>query len=113
MSDTPRTDQMEQHAYWFDDDMTPVCESRLVRPLERELNAEKQHITELEGRLRVLWDKLESERRHHLERIRQLELAGNAMYAFINPPSVSMRTTRMDNLLQGWDDAQIGKEVKP
>jgi hypothetical protein len=24
-----------------------------------------------------------------------------------------MRTIRMDNLLQGWDDAKIGKEVKP
>jgi hypothetical protein len=24
-----------------------------------------------------------------------------------------MRTIRMDNLLQGWDDAKIGKGVKP
>lgn len=81
--------------------------------LEKKLTDANQHVTELEGRLRVLWDKLEWERRHHLERIRKLELAGNAMYTFINPPSVSMRTTRMDNLLQGWDDAQIGKEAKP
>ena len=48
MSDTPRTDQMEQHAYWFDDDMTPVCESRFVRPLEMELNAAKRRIKRLE-----------------------------------------------------------------
>jgi len=94
----------------------------------------KQHITQLENRLRALWDKLEGERKCHLEHlrlqeehlseierenerlnnhIRQLELAGNVMYAFINPPSPSMRTTRMDNLLQGWDDAKIGKEAKP
>ena len=39
MSETPRTDQMEKLAYWFNDDMTPVCESRFVRSLERELNA--------------------------------------------------------------------------
>ena len=39
MSETPRTDQMEKLAYWFNDDMTPVCESRFVRTLERELNA--------------------------------------------------------------------------
>ena len=32
-------DQMEKLAYWFNDDMTPVCESRFVRPLEMELNA--------------------------------------------------------------------------
>lgn len=48
MSDTPRTDQMEQHAYWFDDDMTPVCESRFVRPLEMELIAAQQRIKRLE-----------------------------------------------------------------
>jgi hypothetical protein len=73
----------------------------------------KQHVTELENRLRALWDKLEWERKFYDERIRELEIAGNAMYAFINPPSPSMRTIRMDNLLQGWDDAKIGKEVKP
>ena len=39
MSETPRTDQMEKLAYWFNDDLTPVCESRFVRSLERELNA--------------------------------------------------------------------------
>jgi len=39
VSETPRTDQMEKLAYWFNDDMTPVCESRFVRSLERELNA--------------------------------------------------------------------------
>jgi len=30
---------MEKLAYWFNDDITPVCESRFVRSLERELNA--------------------------------------------------------------------------
>ena len=81
--------------------------------LEKKLTDSRQHITELENRLRVLWDKLENERKYYDERINQLELAGNAMYAFINPPSPSMRTTRMDNLLQGWDDAKIGREAKP
>jgi len=47
------------------------------------------------------------------DRIRKLKMAGNGMYDFINPPSPCMRTSRMDNLLQGWDDAKIGKEVKP
>jgi len=46
------------------------------------------------------------------DRIRKLKKAGNGMYDFINPPSPCMRTSRMDNLLQGWDDAKIGKEAK-
>lgn len=75
----------------------------------RELQSD---VTELENRLRALWDKLEWERKFYDQRIREIEIAGNAMYAFINPPSPSMRTIRMDNLLQGWDDAKIGKEVK-
>lgn len=62
VSDTPRTDQMEQHAYWFDDDMTPVCESRFVRPLERELNAANQ-----------IGKKYEDRYFDSLERIKQLE----------------------------------------
>jgi len=41
------------------------------------------------------------------DRIRKLKKAGNGMYEFINPPSPCMRTIRMDNLLQGWDDAKI------
>jgi len=41
------------------------------------------------------------------DRIRKLKMAGNGMYEFINPPSPCMRTSRMDNLLQGWDDAKI------
>jgi hypothetical protein len=50
---------------------------------------------------------------HLQDRIKKLKIAGNAMYEFINPPSPCMRTIRMDNLLQGWDDAKIGKEVRP
>jgi hypothetical protein len=47
-------------------------------------------------------------------RILKLKTAGNEMYKFINPPSPCMRTSRMDNLLQGWDDAKINtKETKP
>jgi hypothetical protein len=84
-----------------------------IESLQNSLREREKYVTELENRLRALWDKLEGERKFYDERIRELEIAGNAMYAFINPPSPSMRTIRMDNLLQGWDDAKIGKEVKP
>lgn len=51
MSDTPRTDQIEKLAYWFNDDMTAVCESRFTRNLERELNASNERIKRLEEAL--------------------------------------------------------------
>ena len=69
MSDTPRTDQMEQHAYWFDDDMTPVCESRFVRQLERELNEANVEIEE--KRKDVVY--LATEKAKLEERIKRLE----------------------------------------
>jgi hypothetical protein len=47
MSKTPRTDSTEKHAYEFDDDMTPVCESKFARELERELNAANARIAAL------------------------------------------------------------------
>ena len=50
-----------------------------ARELERELNSEKQHVTELECRLRVLWDKLEGERKYYQERIKRLEEAGDLL----------------------------------
>ena len=128
VSDTPRTDKA-----WK---TTPSVYDFIVemKRIERELNAanieieerrkdvvwlatekakSENYVTELENRLRALWDKLEGERKFYDQRIRELEIAGNAMYAFINPPSPCMRTSRMDNLLQGWDDAKIGKGVKP
>jgi hypothetical protein len=39
---------MEKLVYWIEDDMTPVCDSRFVRQLERELNAAKELIKRLE-----------------------------------------------------------------
>jgi len=92
---------------------TPPTWEQTCLDLDKKLADSRQHITQLENRLRALWDKLEGERKFYDQRIRELEIAGNAMYAFINPPSPSMRTIRMDNLLQGWDDAKIGKVVKP
>jgi hypothetical protein len=81
-----------------------------IESLQSSLRERQEYVTQLENRLRALWYKLEGERKFYDQRIRELEIAGNAMYAFINPPSPSMRTIRMDNLLQGWDDAKIGQK---
>jgi predicted phage gp36 major capsid-like protein len=47
--------------------------------MAKENEALEQHVTELENRLRALWDKLEGERKHYMEQIRRLEEAGDAM----------------------------------
>jgi hypothetical protein len=52
----------------------------LCRQLERELNAEKQHVTELENRLRALWDKYDGDRNHYMDRIKRLEKALDEVY---------------------------------
>jgi hypothetical protein len=81
-----------------------LCKS--IGDMAKENEDLKQHVTELENRLRALWDKYDAELKHCVQMIGRLENAGNEMYKFINPPSPCMRTTRMDNLLQGWDDAK-------
>jgi hypothetical protein len=47
--------------------------------LDKKLADSRQYVTELENRLRALWDKLEGERKHYMERIEKLEEAGDAM----------------------------------
>jgi len=71
VSETPRTDQMEKLAYWFNDDMTPVCESRFVRSLERELNAANQIIRQQQL--------LDEENLRLQERIKRLEESGDEL----------------------------------
>ena len=41
------------------------------------------------------------------KKIQKLIDAGDVMYTLLDPPSISMRTTAIDNALQGWDDAKI------
>jgi peptidoglycan hydrolase CwlO-like protein len=45
----------------------------------KEINRLNEHVTELENRLRALWDKLEGERKHYMEQIRRLQEAGNEL----------------------------------
>ena len=90
VSDTPRTDKA-----WK---TTPSVYDFIVemKRIERELNAanieieerrkdvvwlatekakSENYVTELENRLRALWDKLEGERKYYMERINRLEAA--------------------------------------
>ena len=83
--------------------------------LEEQLRNDAQSLREVGWFNRaIMMDAAANEIKKLNERIKRLEKAGNEMYKFINPPSPCMRTTRMDDLLQGWDDAKINtKEAKP
>ena len=48
-----------------------LCKS--IGDMAKENEDLKQHVTELENRLRALWDKLEGERKHYMERINRTE----------------------------------------
>ena len=85
----------------------------LVGQLYDENQKLKEYVEQLEKRLIAQWDKYYSDTNYYEKRMCALIEAGNSMYEFINPPTPCMRTTRMDNLLQGWDDAKIGKEAQP
>ena len=54
-----------------------LCKS--IGAMAKENEDLKQHVTQLENRLRALWDKLEGERKHYMERIQRLEEAGDEM----------------------------------
>jgi|GEM_PF-6096155 hypothetical protein len=77
---------------------------------EKEAFKQLEHLVdasdELDKRLEHLVD-VSDELDNALEKINRLKKAGDVMYALLNPPSISMRTTEYDNALQGWDDAKI------
>ena len=39
----------------------------------------ENYVTELENRLRALWDKYDGDRKHYMERIKRMEEAGDAL----------------------------------
>jgi hypothetical protein len=67
-------------------------------------------VTELENRLRALWDKLEYERKHYMEQVRRLEEAGNNLLWNFCPEYTSDFTESQSDALKQWNKA---KEAKP
>ena len=61
-----------------------LCKS--IGDMAKENEDLKQHVTELENRLRALWDKLEGERKYYEDRIKRLEEAGDRMRLFCADP---------------------------
>jgi len=98
MSDTPRTNAHNWHDGDYDDPLHAFYDFACI--LERELNAanveleekrkdivwlatekakSENYVTELENRLRALWDKYDGDRKHYMDRIKRLEEAGDEM----------------------------------
>jgi hypothetical protein len=73
----------------------------------RELQSD---VTQLENRLRALWDKLEYERKHYMEQILRLEEAGNNLLWNFCPEYTSDLTQEQSDALKQWNKA---KEAKP
>ena len=70
-------------------ELAAQCDDRLVKAFATQLVDKMNRINKLE------------------QKIQKLIEAGDVMYTLLDPPSISMRTTEIDNTLQGWDDAKI------
>ncbi len=50
-----------------------------IDPQATKIRELQSYVTQLENRLRALWDKLEGERKHYMNRIKRLEEVGDKM----------------------------------
>lgn len=48
-----------------------------IETLRNSLREREEYVTELENRLRALWDKYDGDRKHYMDRIKRLEEAGS------------------------------------
>ncbi len=81
-----------------------------IDPQATKIRELQSYVTQLENRLRALWDKLEYERKHYMEQVRRLEEAGNNLLWNFCPEYTSDFTESQSDALKQWNKA---KEVKP
>ena len=73
-----------------------------IDPQATKIRELQSDITELENRLRALWDKLEYERKHYMERINRLAQAGDCLLSHRN-------STDYHEKVREWDKAKKDK----
>lgn len=56
-----------------------------IQTLQNSLREREEYVTELENRLRALWDKYEVDRKHYMDRIKRLEEALSAYQTAYTP----------------------------
>jgi uncharacterized coiled-coil protein SlyX len=73
-----------------------------IESLSKSLKEREKYVTELENRLRALWDKLEGERNYYTERINRLAQAGDCLLSHRN-------STDYHEKVREWDKAKKDK----
>ena len=48
-----------------------------IQTLQNSLREREEYVTELENRIRALWDKYDGDRKHYMDRIKRLEEGGD------------------------------------
>jgi len=76
-----------------------------IESLSNSLREREKYVTELENRLRALWDKYDGDCKHYMERIQRLEEAGDEMYRWI-----TVKRLCSIDCTEAWNKA---KEAKP
>ncbi len=73
-----------------------------IESLQNSLRERQEYVTELENRLRALWDKYDAERKHYMERINRLAQAGDCLLSHRN-------STDYHEKVREWDKAKKDK----
>ena len=80
-----------------------------IETLQNSLREREEYVTELENRLRVLWDKYDGERTHYMERIKRLEEAGNALLWYFCPKNTGDISFLQSEAIKQWNQAKEAK----
>lgn len=75
--------------------------------LDKKLADSRQHVTELENRLRALWDKYDGDRKHYMDRIKRMEEVGDEMLNWLTDDGISVENLRL--IANAWRKAKEAK----
>jgi DNA repair exonuclease SbcCD ATPase subunit len=79
-----------------------------IQTLQNSLREREEYVTELENRLRALWDKYDGDRKHYMDRIKRLEELGNELRECANQlgwtsSDDSRWIERAESAVKAWD----------
>ena len=85
-----------------------------IQTLQNSLREREEYVTELENRLRALWDKYDGDRKHYMDRIKRLEEAGDMLSHYLRemPYAISDYLAQLDERslrINNWREAKEAK----
>ena len=80
-----------------------------IETLQNSLREREEYVTELENRLRALWDKYEVDRKHYMDRIKRLEEAGDALLWYFCPKNTGDISFLQSEAIKQWRKAKEDK----